>query len=843
MKRMLINASHSEEVRVAMVDGQNLYDLDIENRTRQQIKSNIYKGKISRVEPSLEAAFVDYGVERHGFLPMKEISKIYFKKGSSPSSRLKIQEVISEGQEVIVQVEKEERGNKGAALTTYISLAGRYLVLMPNNPRAGGISRRIEGDDRTELREAMKGLSIPSGMGIIVRTAGVGRGTEELQWDCNYLLQLWKTINEESQKASAPHFLFQESNVIVRAIRDYLRQDVGEVIVDNEEAYALASAFIGTVMPDFKSKVKYYNEEIPLFNRYQVEAQIETAFQREVKLASGGSIVIDVTEALVSIDINSSRATKGGDIEETAFSTNKQAAEEIARQLRLRDVGGLIVIDFIDMLNTKHQREIELKMRQALEIDRARVQVGKISRFGLLEMSRQRLRPSLEETMSRTCPRCMGQGTIRGTRSLALSILRLIEDEAQKESSREIRVVVPVSIATFLLNEKRNEISNIENRNSIEVTILPDVNLETPHFTVNRIRNQDDEKSEFSHELLDNLSKVTDETDISIEGPNDLPKPAVKTLIPNTPAPINKHKKIATDTSPGIVKRLWSSVFGTTSAEPIKENNDVQENMSATEDSDKLSTSSTKSRKPRRARNNRRKKDHKKDAPISSSDSESLKSASDGEQGKPIKRRPDNKKRGPRRRKNVIDSQDNVSGNTQNVSDVKAEISSIAQAGESDSLKESTKETASIKDQNKKIDATSTKLSTEEPIKDEKSVRAINDPRVAKSKIVKSEVVTEIIEVEKKVDNKEEIVVPKKNKSQRAANDPRAIKPTKSDSNASIEEANNKSKSPSKPPKKAKAKAKTKAKAKVAPKAKAKAKAKVAPKAKEKAKTKSVEKS
>ena len=841
MKRMLINASHSEEVRVAMVDGQNLYDLDIENRTRQQIKSNIYKGKISRVEPSLEAAFVDYGVERHGFLPMKEISKIYFKKGSSPSSRLKIQEVISEGQEVIVQVEKEERGNKGAALTTYISLAGRYLVLMPNNPRAGGISRRIEGDDRTELREAMKGLSIPSGMGIIVRTAGVGRGTEELQWDCNYLLQLWKTINEESQKASAPHFLFQESNVIVRAIRDYLRQDVGEVIVDNEEAYALASAFIGTVMPDFKSKVKYYNEEIPLFNRYQVEAQIETAFQREVKLASGGSIVIDVTEALVSIDINSSRATKGGDIEETAFSTNKQAAEEIARQLRLRDVGGLIVIDFIDMLNTKHQREIELKMRQALEIDRARVQVGKISRFGLLEMSRQRLRPSLEETMSRTCPRCMGQGTIRGTRSLALSILRLIEDEAQKESSREIRVIVPVSIATFLLNEKRNEISNIENRNSIEVTILPDVNLETPHFTVNRIRNQDDEKSEFSHELLGNLSKVTDETDISIEGPNDLPKPAVKTLIPNTPAPINKHKKIATDTSPGIVKRLWSSVFGTTSAEPIKENNDVQENMSATEDSDKLSTSSTKSRKPRRARNNRRKKDHKKDAPISSSDSESLKSASDGEQGKPIKRRPDNKKRGPRRRKNVIDSQDNVSGNTQNVSDVKAEISSIAQAGESDSLKESTKETASIKDQNKKIDATSTKLSTEEPIKDEKSVRAINDPRVAKSKIVKSEVVTEIIEVEKKVDNKEEIVVPKKNMSQRAANDPRAIKPTKSDSNASIEEANNKSKSPSKLPKKAKAKAKSKAKAKVAP--KAKAKAKVAPKAKAKAKTKSVEKS
>ena len=523
MKRMLINASHSEEVRVAMVDGQNLYDLDIENRTKQQVKSNIYKGKISRIEPSLEAAFVDYGAERHGFLPMKEISRTYFKKGAAPSSRIKIQEVMLEGQEVIVQVEKEERGNKGAALTTFISLAGRYLVLMPNNPRAGGISRRIEGDERAELREAMKGLSTPKGMGAIVRTAGIGRGTEELQWDCNYLTQLWETITEESKKASAPQFLFQESNVIVRAIRDYLRQDVGEVIVDNEEAYALASAFIGTVMPDFKSKVKYYNEEIPLFNRYQIEAQIETAFQREVKLAAGGSIVIDITEALVSIDINSSRSTKGGDIEETAFNTNKQAAEEIARQLRLRDVGGLIVIDFIDMLNTKHQREVEIKMREALEIDRARVQVGRISRFGLLEMSRQRLRPSLEETMSRTCPRCMGQGTIRGTRSLSLSILRLIEDEAQKESSREIRVVVPVPVATFLLNEKRDEISEIERRNKIEVTILPDVNMDTPHFNLIRIRVQDDEKSEFSHELLENLTSNIDETDVEEEGIGDLP--------------------------------------------------------------------------------------------------------------------------------------------------------------------------------------------------------------------------------------------------------------------------------------------------------------------------------
>ena len=604
MKRMLINASHSEEVRVAMVDGQNLYDLDIENRTRQQVKSNIYKGKISRIEPSLEAAFVDYGAERHGFLPMKEISRTYFKKGAAPSSRNKIQEVMVEGQEVIVQVEKEERGNKGAALTTFISLAGRYLVLMPNNPRAGGISRRIEGEERAELREAMKGLSTPKGMGAIVRTAGIGRGTEELQWDCNYLTQLWETITEESKKASAPQFLFQESNVIVRAIRDYLRQDVGEVIVDNEEAYALASAFIGTVMPHFKSKVKYYNEEIPLFNRYQIEAQIETAFQREVKLAAGGSIVIDITEALVSIDINSSRSTKGGDIEETAFNTNKQAAEEIARQLRLRDVGGLIVIDFIDMLNTKHQREVEIKMREALEIDRARVQVGRISRFGLLEMSRQRLRPSLEETMSRTCPRCMGQGTIRGTRSLSLSILRLIEDEAQKESSREIRVVVPVPVATFLLNEKRGEISEIERRNKIEVTILPDVNMDTPHFNLSRIRVQDDEKSEFSHELLENLTSNVDETDVEEEGLGDLPKPAVKTIIPSTPAPTSKPKKISHDASPGIVKRLWTSVFGASEPEQSQVNEDK-----STQDTNKKSKYSKPRNQQRRPKSNRKRSD------------------------------------------------------------------------------------------------------------------------------------------------------------------------------------------------------------------------------------------
>ena len=564
MKRMLINASHTEEVRVAMVDGQRLYDLDIENRTREQKKSNIYKGKVTRVEPSLEAAFIDYGAERHGFLPLKEISREYFKKGASDGGRVRVQDALKEGQEVIVQVEKEERSNKGAALTTFISLAGRYLVLMPNNPRAGGISRRIEGDERADLREAMRGLDIPDGMGAIVRTAGIGRATEELQWDFNYLLQLWNTITEESGKAKAPHFLFQESNVIVRAIRDYLRQDVGEVIVDGEEAYALAAAFITTVMPDFRSKVKFYQDEIPLFNRYQVENQIETAFCREVSLPSGGSIVIDITEALVSIDINSARATKGGDIEETAFNTNKEAAEEIARQLRLRDVGGLIVIDFIDMLNSRHQKDVENKMRDALEVDRARVQVGRISRFGLLEMSRQRLRPSLEETMSRTCPRCKGQGTIRGTRSLALSILRLVEEEAQKEFSREIRAIVPVPVATFLLNEKRKEISDIESRNNIRVTVLPNTEMQTPHFEVVRIRNQDEETTDFSYRLANELSKPEEEVVTDTAAPQALPKPAVKTVIPSTPAPVMAPAPVIEEKSQGFVKRLWASMFGET---------------------------------------------------------------------------------------------------------------------------------------------------------------------------------------------------------------------------------------------------------------------------------------
>ncbi|MBT7169346.1 MAG: ribonuclease E [Porticoccaceae bacterium] len=690
MKRMLINASHTEEVRVAMVDGQRLYDLDIENRTREQKKSNIYKGKITRVEPSLEAAFVDYGAERHGFLPLKEVSREYFKKGASEGGRVTIKDALREGQEVVVQVEKEERSNKGAALTTFISLAGRYLVLMPNNPRAGGISRRIEGDERADLREAMRGLDIPDGMGAIVRTAGIGRATEELQWDFNYLLQLWNTITDESSKAKAPHFLFQESNVIVRAIRDYLRHDVGEVIVDGEEAYALAAAFIGTVMPDFTSKVKYYQDEIPLFNRYQIENQIETAFCREVTLPSGGSIVIDITEAMVSIDINSARATKGGDIEETAFNTNKEAAEEIGRQLRLRDVGGLIVIDFIDMLSSRHQKEVENKMRDALEVDRARVQVGRISRFGLLEMSRQRLRPSLEETMSRTCPRCKGQGTIRGTRSLALSILRLVEEEAQKEFTREIRAIVPVPVATFLLNEKRKEILDIEARNKLQVTVLPNTEMETPHFDVVRIRNQDEDSSDFSYRLANELSKAEEEVVSDTTAPSALPLPAVKTLIPSTPAPtITAPVPAATeDKSPGLVKRLWASMFGETE-EKVEEkkpaprnrnnqnrsrggrnsrpnqnnrrpNNRNNENRGADnkQTTDKSNDQKNESRNNqnrnsgnRRNRNNKPKDQDNK--PVVSTDIEvtSTTESSNTSKADQLQRRPDDKRRGPRRRR------------------------------------------------------------------------------------------------------------------------------------------------------------------------------------------------
>ena len=542
MKRMLINATQPEELRVALVDGQRLFDLDIESDSREQKKANIYKGRITRVEPSLEAAFVDFGAERHGFLPLKEIAREYFSKQPERGQRPNIKEVIKEGTEVIVQVDKEERGNKGAALTTFISLAGRYLVLMPNNPRAGGISRRIEGEDRAQLKEALAGVNIPNGMGAIVRTAGIGRSSEELQWDLDYLVTLWNAISEVKQRP-APFLVYQESNVVIRAIRDYLRADIGEVLIDNPTVYEQAVLFAQQVMPSYESRIKLYQDQTPLFNRFQIESQIETAFEREVKLPSGGSIVIDPTEALVSIDINSARATRGGDIEETALQTNLEAAEEIARQLRLRDIGGLIVIDFIDMTPIKNQREVENRLRDSLKLDRARVQMGRISRFGLLEMSRQRLRPSLSESRGMVCPRCHGQGSIRDTESLALSILRLIEEESSKDRTSQIRAILPVTVATYLLNEKRHEVHNVELRHQVRVVVVPNPNMETPHYEVIRLR--DDHTIDTTQDASYTLQP---EAEIEIPDPGRAApikreQAAVKAVVPPTRAP--EHKPTA----------------------------------------------------------------------------------------------------------------------------------------------------------------------------------------------------------------------------------------------------------------------------------------------------------
>ncbi len=535
---MLINATHREELRVALVDGQRLYDLDIEHRTREQKKANIYKGKITRVEPSLEAAFVDFGAERHGFLPLKEIARQYFRKDPKEiEGRLNIKELVKEGQELIVQVDKEERGNKGAALSTFISLAGRYLVLMPNNPRAGGISRRIEGEERQQLREAMDSLTFPEEMGVIVRTAGVGRSGEELQWDLDYLLKLWNSIAEAADERKAPFLIYQESNVIIRAIRDYLRKDIGEVLIDSQDVYDEAQQFVSQVMTDFQHKIKLYEDETPLFSRFQIESQIETAFEREVKLPSGGSVVIDPTEALVSIDINSSRATKGADIEETALQTNLEATDEIARQLRLRDIGGLIVVDFIDMGPPKNQREVESRMREVLDEDRARTQTGRISRFGLMELSRQRLRPSLGETSSIVCPRCNGQGHIRDVKSLSLSLLRLVEEELMKERTGEIQAQVPVPVGTYLLNEKRYELRDLENRYQLRVVIIPNPNLETPHFEVERVRDDEVREDVSSHDvaLSEGLADPTLESSRDTEIKS--PEAAVKTVTPDTAPP------------------------------------------------------------------------------------------------------------------------------------------------------------------------------------------------------------------------------------------------------------------------------------------------------------------
>ncbi|WP_426445100.1 ribonuclease E [Siccibacter colletis] len=615
MKRMLINATQQEELRVALVDGQRLYDLDIESPGHEQKKANIYKGKITRIEPSLEAAFVDYGAERHGFLPLKEIAREYFPSNYSSHGRPNIKDVLREGQEVIVQIDKEERGNKGAALTTFISLAGSYLVLMPNNPRAGGISRRIEGDDRTELKEALSSLELPDGMGLIVRTAGVGKSAEALQWDLSFRLKHWEAIQKAAESRPAPFLIHQESNVIVRAFRDYLRQDIGEILIDNPKVLELARQHIAALgRPDFSSKIKLYTGEIPLFSHYQIESQIESAFQREVRLPSGGSIVIDSTEALTAIDINSARATRGGDIEETAFNTNLEAADEIARQLRLRDLGGLIVIDFIDMTPVRHQRAVENRLREAVRQDRARIQISHISRFGLLEMSRQRLSPSLGESSHHVCPRCSGTGTIRDNESLALSILRLIEEEALKENTQEVHAIVPVQVASYLLNEKREAISAIEKRQGgVRCVIVPNDQMQTPHYSVLRVR-----KGEETHTLSYMLPKLHEEamalpSDDEYAERKRPEQPALATFVmPDVPpAPQAEPKAAAVpekkadakpqpaSEAPGLFGRLVRSLKSLFASEPAVEAKPAAEEKKANTDGKQ-----NERRKPRQ--NNRR---------------------------------------------------------------------------------------------------------------------------------------------------------------------------------------------------------------------------------------------
>jgi len=561
MKRILINATQPEELRVAIVDGQVLRDLDIELATKEQRKANVYKGKITRVEPSLEAAFVDYGGNRHGFLPLKEVARSYFQNDPG-DSRADIKQALKEGQELIVQVEKEERGNKGAALTTFVSLAGRYLVLMPNNPRAGGVSRRIDGDDRSDLREAMSGLVIPQGMGAIARTAGTGRSTEELQWDLDYLLQLWDAISKACEDRKAPFLVYQESNVIIRALRDYLRDDIGEVLIDEPGVYETAREFMEQVMPQHLSKLKLYSDETPLLSRYQVESQIETAFQREVTLPSGGALIIDHTEALTSIDINSARSTRGAGIEETALHTNLEAADEIARQLKLRDLGGLIVIDFIDMENNKNQRQVEQRLKEAVGDDRARIQITRISRFGLLEMSRQRLRPSLGEYSAHTCPRCDGRGSIRSVESLSLSVLRLVEEEALKPGTGRVVAQLPVAVAAFLLNEKRAEITELERRNRLQVTIVPSPSLETPHYDIRRIRGDQlskEDNNAASYELQPEQTAEGESVGQQIKRDTTVPQPAVQRIKRDA------HEvppQAAAPSGPGLFVRWWRALVG-----------------------------------------------------------------------------------------------------------------------------------------------------------------------------------------------------------------------------------------------------------------------------------------
>lgn len=657
MKRMLFNATHPEETRVGIVDGQKLIDIDIETAGREARKSNIYKGIVTRIEPSLEACFVNYGEERHGFLPFKEISRSYFKEGVDVRN-CTIREAISEGQELIVQVEKEERGNKGAALTTFVSLAGRYLVLMPNNPRGGGVSRRIEGEERQELREAMDKLDLPHGMSTIARTAGIGRTTEELQWDLNYLLKLWQAIveaaepqyelhrEEKGRKVTvsvntptyegrnlkrinpAPFLIVEESNLVVRAIRDYFQPEIGEILVDTDEIYDQARQFMAHVMPDMVNRVKRYREDIPLFTRFQIEHQIETAYSRTVPLPSGGAIVVDHTEALVAIDVNSARATRGADIEETAFRTNCEAADEVARQMRLRDLGGLIVIDFIDMMDPKNQRAVEQRLKDALRYDRARVQMAKISRFGLMELSRQRLRPALSEGNHITCPRCNGVGVIRDTESCALQVLRILQEEAMKEGTGAVYAQVPVDVATFLLNEKRNDITKLEARHRVPVVLIPNTHLETPHYHIERMRQDDDRMDETlaSYNRVEEIDVTEADDPYAQKSQEDKPArpkqvPVIKNLLPSVPAPVHAAKTeeetkeaeavakpFVPEAEPklGLFARIAKFLFGDTDAATAKKSEEKATDTDAVKSARREAKEDTKGRKRRQPRKNSR---------------------------------------------------------------------------------------------------------------------------------------------------------------------------------------------------------------------------------------------
>lgn len=706
MKRMLFNATQQEELRVAIVDGQKLVDLDIESAGREQRKGNIYKGVITRIEPSLEACFVNYGEERHGFLPFKEISRAYFADGID-IKKATIKDALKEGQEIIVQVEKEERGNKGAALTSFVSLAGRYLVLMPNNPRGGGVSRRIEGEDRQELREAMAGLEVPDGMSIIARTAGIGRDTEELQWDLSYLMQLWTAIDSASGSNQAPLLIYLESSLVIRAIRDYFQPDIGEILIDTDDIFEQAQAFMSVVMPDNMPKVKRYVEDVPLFSRFQIEHQIETAYSRTVNLPSGGAIVIDHTEALVSVDVNSARATRGSDIEETATRTNLEAADEIARQMRLRDLGGLIVIDFIDMESTKSQKDVENRIKDSLRHDRARVQTGKISKFGLLELSRQRLRPALSEGSHITCPRCTGTGHIRDTESSALQVLRIIQEESMKENTAAIHCQVPVDVAAFLLNEKRSEVIKIESRSKVNVLLIPNKYLETPHYKLERLRHDDPrlDQNKASYAIAEEVAKEMEEDTIVSKSAEEIrPRQvaAVRGITPSQPAPVNQRSEqrsnLKEPSNPnqtsgfmGFIKRIFGGSTATPApvvppvvteapkpahrparkqsqrrGRPDQQRNSEQAEKSAENKvagNDGESTPNDQQNKQRRGRNQRPEAAKSEDGSAITADDQVLASA-ETKEGSEEKRRPRNR-RNRNRNKDRAERSENTSENSE----------------------------------------------------------------------------------------------------------------------------------------------------------------------------------